>query len=101
MGRSTFGLLGKGKAIDEAKKRVENLEKEKADLEATKLIVDSSQFVEKEARDKLGYSKEGETVLILPPEDVLRKFAPSFEEERFLEEKPIYKRWIELFFNFN
>lgn len=101
MGRSTYNLFGKGKSIEDAKERVAKLEKEKELLEETKKIVDSNDFVEKEARDKLGMGREGETILVLPSDEVLKKFAPSFDEERFLEEKPIYRRWIDLFFNFH
>lgn len=98
MSRSTVKMLGKGKTIDDARKNVENLEKEQAGLLKLKEKVDSDQFVEKEARDKLGLTKPGDTVVVLPPDDVLRKFAPLDEKVSFVEEQPIYKRWIKLFF---
>jgi hypothetical protein len=98
MGRSTWGLLGKGDAIEEEQKHVDELKAEQERLMAIKETVDSPEFIEKEARDKLGLAKPGETVLVLPPDEVLKKFAPSFDEEEFIEEKTISERWIQLFF---
>lgn len=96
--RSTVNMLDRGKALDKAKENVEVLEKEQARLLKLQEKADSDQFVEKEARNKLGLSRPGETVVVLPPEDVLRKFAPPAEKESFVEELPIYKRWTRLFF---
>ena len=98
MGRSTIGFLGKTGTIDEAQKKVEELEKEQALLLEVKEEVDSLEFVEKEARERLGLAKPGEVVLILPSDEVLAKLAPEIEDELKVEELPIYMRWLRLFF---
>lgn len=98
MGRSTIGLLGRGNAIEEAEERVRELEEEQARLLEIKEKVESPEFKEKETREKLGLAKPGEVVVVLPPDDVLRRFAPEFDQEHFAEEEPIYKRWMRLFF---
>jgi hypothetical protein len=100
MGRSTWGLLGKGDAIKEEQKHVDSLKTEQERLKAIKETVDSQEFVEKEARDKLGLAKSGETVLVLPPDDVLKKFSPPFEEDEVAPEISIPERWAKLFFHF-
>lgn len=100
MGRVTLGLIGKGKALDEAKDRVERLKKEQEDLLKTKEKIESDEFIEKEAREKLGLAKPGETVAVLPDQETLKKLAPKLEEETFPEEFPIWRRWVEMFFKF-
>lgn len=98
MGRTTLNLWGKSKTIEDARRKVEELEKEQAELLQIKEQVESPEFIEKEAREKLGLARYGESVVILPPEDVLRRLAPPEEEEERLEDLPIYKRWGRLFF---
>lgn len=96
--RSTWILIKKGGAAGEAQKKLEQLEKEQAELLQMKQQVDSPNFEEKEARDKLGLAKPGEIVVVLPPEDVLKKLAPDYDPEDYIQEQPIFKRWIDLFF---
>lgn len=98
MGRSTLQLLGRGDAIKEAEVRVRELEAEQARLLEVKEQVESQEFMEKEAREKLGLAKPGEVVVVLPSDEVLRRLAPEFDQEHFVEELPIYERWIRLFF---
>lgn len=100
MGRSTLNLLGKGSSLDEARASVQKLEKEQARLLELKEHVESQAFVEKEVREKLGMAKEGDVVVVLPPDDVLRKLAPSLEKETFIEEYAIWERWTKMFFRF-
>lgn len=100
MGRTVWGLLQKEKAIDEVKARVEALKKEQEELLKTKEKMESDEFIEREARERLGLAKPGETVVVPPDEEALRKFAPKTEPETFPEELPIWKRWVELFFRF-
>lgn len=96
--RSIWGLLQKGRTLDEAKERVEELEKEQAKLLKMREVVESEEFVEREAREKLGLAKPGEVIVVLPPDDILRKFAPKVEEEEFVQEQPIWRRWVGMFF---
>lgn len=97
--RSIYGLLGKDDAIDEARARVEELKTEQAELIELQKEVNSPEFVEREARDRLGLAKEGEVVVILPSEDVLKDLAlPLAELEEYPEEDPIWRRWVKMFF---
>lgn len=97
--RSIYGLLGKDDAIDEARARVEELKTEQAELIELQKEVNSPEFVEREARDRLGLGKEGEVVVILPSEDVLKDLAPPLAElEEYPEEDPIWRRWAKMFF---
>ena len=97
--RSIYGLLGKDDAIGEASKRVEELKQEQAELIELQKSVNSPEFVEKEARDRLGLAKEGEVIVILPSADVLKSVAPPQEPlEDYPEQDPIWRRWTKMFF---
>ncbi len=76
-----------------AKMRDVNLSLEKQIAEAQ-----SSAFIEKQVRDKLGLAKAGESVVILPDEDTLRKLAPQTSSEDNTLPDPNWKKWEKLFF---
>lgn len=82
-----------------ARKRLSEEQAQAVKLEEIKNGLNSSEFVEKEARDKLGLAKEGEVVVVLPSEEVLRHFAPSIDEaEMGLGEAslPVWRMWVRL-----
>jgi len=83
--------------VDEAGERVNKLENEKKELEARLSEVSSEYYIEKQIRDKLNLTKEGEIMVILPPEDVLRKLAPKEEEKEAILPDPNWRKWIKLF----
>ena len=99
---SFFGDYSRGievrQRIEKKRESVENLEKEREELKARLEEVQSEEFIEKQLRDNLNMSKEGEIVLILPPDEVVRKLAPSIEEEPETLPDPNWKKWVKLFF---
>jgi cell division protein FtsB len=86
----------KGK-VAKVEQNIEKLIRENKELEERLKEVQSTQFVEKEIRDKLGLAKEGEIVVVLPDEEILRKLAPKIEEEETELPDPNWKKWIKLF----
>lgn len=78
----------------EAENRLKKAQEENQRLKDDLVFKSSPYFVEKEARDKLGLAKKGETVVITP--------APDRKEE---EQKSPYKdltiqeQWWKVFFN--
>lgn len=67
--RQTLGiyrLWKAGERVKEAQAEVDLLGKENQKLGERLKEVNTPEFVEREARDKLGYGKEGETLIILP-----------------------------------
>ncbi len=69
LGLGVVKLWKTGGLVEEAQKEVLDLKKEQADLAKKLTYVNSSEFVEKEARDKLGLGKEGETILVIPDQN--------------------------------
>ena len=95
LSRNIFSLIKKGEEIKEESLKVEKLKAENAKLKEQLEYTTSSEFIEKEARDKLGLAKEGEQVVILP--ENVEKLVLSSEEEKE-EELPNWKKWYRLFF---
>lgn len=83
--------------VKEAEERVGKLWEENQKLEVKLEEVQSVQFVEKQIRDKLGLAKEGEVVVVLPDDEILRKLAPKYEEEEAELPDPNWRKWMQLF----
>lgn len=83
-------LLGKAqKELLEEKKRNETLKKQIK-------VVESKEFVEKEARDKLFLAKPGESQIILPQSKTATSEASSKASSSSTE--PNWKQWWNIFF---
>src|SRR3989339_2001789 len=81
--------INEGKALvkrNEAK--LEKIQKENERLEEQLKIIQSDEFVEKQLRNKLGLVKEGEIVIVLPEDDIVKKLSPVIPEEEEIKPKP-------------
>jgi cell division protein FtsB len=83
--------------IEAVQKRVDKLKEENQRLETKLREVRDIEFVEKQLRDKLGLAKEGEIVIVLPEDEVLRKLAPEIQEEEEVLPDPNWEKWMQLF----
>ena len=91
--------------VREAKERlkekedyIEKIREENDELSQRVEIFKSEEFVESQLRDKLGLAKEGETIIVLPDEETIKKFTPSDEKEEEILPDPNWKKWFKLFF---
>lgn len=95
--RDIYVLWQKGKEIGKAERELEKAKIKNEDFKKRLSYVQTDEFIEKEAREKLGLGKEGETVLILP-----ENFAESLKKEEvemvLPEDKANWERWRDLFF---
>ena len=82
--------------LQEAEK-VENLKIENQKLQEKIKEVQSDEYIEREIRDKLGLAKEGEIVVVMPEDDIVRQFAPKIEFEEDSLPDPNWKAWGKLF----
>ncbi len=83
--------------IEEEKEKVAQEQKRNDELKKQLGEVNSQTFTETVARDKLGLAKPGETVIVLPDKEILRKLAPHIEEEQEVLPDPNWKKWLKLF----
>lgn len=97
LSRDIARLLRSGKQVEKAQRKVEELKREHEELVKRKEYLQSPEFIEEEARNKLNMSREGETIVILPPN--VEELVGFLEEETGEEEQlPNWKRWWKLFF---
>ncbi|OGZ27907.1 MAG: hypothetical protein A2427_04920 [Candidatus Nealsonbacteria bacterium RIFOXYC1_FULL_40_7] len=81
-------------------KVLEEKKREEARVVSLSEYLKSDEFIEGEIRDKLGYTREGEVLLILPPNEVLLKLVNLNWEIEGDIQKPVpnWKKWYETFF---
>jgi cell division protein DivIC len=84
------------KVLDE-KTKVENLQKENEKLSQEFASIQSPQFIESQARDKLGLAKKGEIVVVLPDDNSLRAIAPKLPQQNYQLPDPNWQLWLKLF----
>src|SRR3989344_7028860 len=65
-----INTLKSGERIDQATEKLHQLETENKELKNRLEEVKSSDFIEAEARNKLGLAKEGEIIVIIPDETI-------------------------------
>lgn len=97
--RGLVHLSSSGSKVREAENKLESARLEQERLKEELSLVESDFYREKETRDKLGLAKEGEIVVILPDENVLRRLSPRKPEPvNIYENEPNWKSWARLFF---
>ena len=90
--RSIYSLWQKGGLVAEREKVRDALKKENNDLTEKLKNVESSEFIERQAREKLNLQREGEVVVVLP-QDVAIESKPQVQTE-----VPNWQKWWRLFF---
>jgi len=90
--RSWLKLQERGKIIKQVQKKLEEAKNKQENLKRQLAQVESRDFIEEEARNKLNMGKEGEIVLILPSL-VFKQPTPSPPAK-----SPNWKKWLELFY---
>jgi cell division protein FtsB len=84
-------------SITDKQEQVDKLAEESKDLARKLEQTESDEYIEEQLRDNLGLSKEGEIVIVLPDEDVLRSLAPTRTKEEEVLPEPNWKKWARLF----
>jgi cell division protein FtsB len=80
------------KVIERAEGKLNELEDSNEQLKRKKAMVESQEFVEKEARNKLNLGKEGEIALILPSISPIVTPTPMP-----IDTSPAWQKWVKLF----
>ncbi|HCM82250.1 MAG: Septum formation initiator [Candidatus Gottesmanbacteria bacterium GW2011_GWB1_44_11c] len=97
LSRSVVDLWERRNIVQEEQKRLSQLEKKHEELTKKLEMVQTSAFVEKEARDRLGMAKEGETIIIMGESPLPQNTgkAPQPGNSPML---PNWKQWWKIFF---
>lgn len=91
-----FNTLKSGDRLSEATNKLTQLETENKELKKRLEKVQSQEFVEQQARDKLGLAKEGETIVIIPDEKLDQILEASREAK--IVRLPNWLGWWKVFF---
>lgn len=89
--KDIYNLWKKSQEIGNEQTKLENLKQENQQLKEKLEYVKTQEFVEKEARDRLGLVWEGEAVVIMP-EKIMNN---EFNQPAYV---PIWEKWWQLFF---
>ena len=95
--RNIVKINNVNQSIKDEEEKVEKIRQENAELKAKLEILRSDEYQEKQLRDKLGLAKEGELIVVLPEDEVLRNLAPKHIEEEETLPDPNWKKWLHLF----
>ncbi len=93
-GVSIFELVGRQKRVTDQQNEVRRLKNEQSELVRKRQEVDTPEFIEREARTKLGMGKPGETILIMPEKGSIQTSVEMLPDDRL----PNWERWLRLFF---
>lgn len=93
--RSTSSLWQKQEFLVKAQKELERKKAENEELKKRLSQVQSQEFIEKEARNKLFLVRPGESQVLIP-EDLLK--ASESAKGKSKDQKPNWQKWWELFF---
>jgi len=83
--------------IDNEKKKIAKIQEENNKIASEIAKTQSSDFIEKEMRDKLGLGRTGEAMVVLPDVEMLKKLAPEITVEVDNLPDPNWKKWLHLF----
>lgn len=84
-----------GERLSQSAQQLQKLETENKELKERLEEVKSQLFIEEQARNKLGFSKKGETLVIIPEEKIKQILGASQSAQLRL---PNWQGWLKLFF---
>lgn len=84
--------------VDKEKQRLEKMQADNTKLQEQINEAQSEEFIDKQIRDKLGLTREGEAIVVLPDEEIIRNFAPPKVSEEQTLPDPNWLKWKKLFF---
>lgn len=90
--RSWQHLSQRGDVIRETQERLEKAKEENEDLKKQLAQVESRQYIEKEARNKLNLGREGEMIILLPSISPILEPTPTIPDT-----SSNWEKWVKIF----
>ncbi|MDD2822532.1 MAG: septum formation initiator family protein [Candidatus Daviesbacteria bacterium] len=88
--------LQAGGRVDTETQKVLSLQKQNSELKSKMKQVNSVEFIESQARDRLNFSRAGETVVIISQDEINKVLGTMIEKKE--EIIPNWQGWLRLFF---
>lgn len=92
LSRSIYSLWKKGEIVRDIQETLSIKQHEQEDLKDKLSYVQSQEYIEKAARDRLNLSREGETVVVIPD------LSLSEPQTASIAALPNWQQWWKLFF---
>jgi cell division protein FtsB len=96
LGSNVVKLYKSGGRLTEQEAKLVEVKKENKELKARLAQVQSSEFMEREAREKLGLGKEGEVVVIIPEKET----ESVKNKTQTQDDEPHWVKWRKLYLKF-
>ena len=97
LGRQLYSAMQSSKRLDAAADVFTKTQKKNLELKKKLAQSQSTAFIEEQARDKLNLARDGETVVVIPQEEIDRVVA-SYQTEPVVV-VPNWKKWLALIFH--
>ena len=91
--RSWSNLSERSYGITATQEKLDEVKREREELERQLARVESLEYVEKEARNKLNLGKEGELVVLIPSISPFLSPTPTP-----IDTSPNWEKWVKIFF---
>ena len=91
LGGNVWRLWKAGERIKQAEQEVRKQELENSELKKRLAEVQSPEFIEKEAREKLGLGKLGEEIIVLPQQNAISNIQYPISNE------PNWRKWWKVY----
>jgi cell division protein FtsB len=91
LGGNIWRIVKSGERVKQAEVELQQAKTEQEELKKRLIEVQSPEFVEREARDKLGFGREGEIILVLPQDVEM----PNDEGQ--MTNTPNWRLWWDLY----
>jgi cell division protein FtsB len=95
-GVNVFRLWKLGERVEGTEKQVTEALEENKRLSERLSYVQSQEFIEKEAREKLGYGREGETIVVVPDEN----YQTTNSRKQTIREDANWRKWVRVYLGF-
>jgi cell division protein FtsB len=95
LGRQIYDSLEVGRRLDKETEDLVKLQRENSELKKQLTQVQSVSFIEQQARDNLNFSRQGETVMVIPQEEVDKILNLNKTEKS--EPESNWRGWLRLF----
>lgn len=96
LSRSILDLWRRRDILGEREAVLRRIQEENKRLQGELEYAQSPEFIEKEARNRLGLGREGEEIILMPNDKL--PMTNEKTEDKTIESLPNWKRWWKLFF---
>lgn len=97
LSRSLVDLWKKGDSLDQEEERFAKARFENEELTRESEKLQSPEYIEREARDKLGLAREGETVVVIP--EITQQVSTTTNQTEEISQNTVWRQWLDFLLN--